>query len=99
MGYFLHSKFEVFRTSTEFLAYVENQFSMNIKTLHTDFGGEYLSTEFQAFLASMGIIHQPSCPAPPQKNGVAECKNHHLLDVVHTLLLESSVPSMFRLRL
>ncbi|RVW98402.1 Retrovirus-related Pol polyprotein from transposon TNT 1-94 [Vitis vinifera] len=72
----------VFRTFTEFLAYVDNQFSTSIKTLHTDSGGEYLSTEFQAFLASKGIIHQRSCPSTPQQNGVAERKNRHLLDVL-----------------
>ena len=93
--YFLRSKSEVFRTFTEFLAYVDNQFSTSIKTLRTDSGGEYLSTEFQAFLASKGIIHQRSCPSTPQQNGVAERKNRHLLDVVRTLLLESSIPSMF----
>ncbi|RVW72225.1 Retrovirus-related Pol polyprotein from transposon RE2 [Vitis vinifera] len=65
-----------------------------ILSIHNS-GGEYLSTEFQAFLASKGIIHQRSCPSTPQQNGVAECKNRHLLDVVRTLLLESSVPSMF----
>ncbi|KAF5469242.1 hypothetical protein F2P56_013330 [Juglans regia] len=64
-----------------FLAYVDNQFSATIKTLRTDSGGEYLSTEFQAFLASKGIIHQHSCLATPQQNGVAERKNRHLLDV------------------
>ncbi|RVX06405.1 Retrovirus-related Pol polyprotein from transposon TNT 1-94 [Vitis vinifera] len=79
--YFLRSKSEVFRTFTEFLAYVDNQFSTSIKTLRTDSGGEYLSTEFQAFLASKGIIHQRSCPSTPQQNGVAERKNRHLLDV------------------
>ncbi|RVW65300.1 Retrovirus-related Pol polyprotein from transposon TNT 1-94 [Vitis vinifera] len=93
--YFLRSKSEVFRTFTEFLAYVDNQFSTSIKTLRTDSDGEYLSTEFQAFLASKGIIHQRSCPSTPQQNGVAERKNRRLLDVVRTLLLESSVPSMF----
>ena len=60
--YFLCSKFEVYHTFTEFLVYVDNQFSTSIKTLCTDSGGEYLSTEFQAFLASKGIIHQRSCP-------------------------------------
>ncbi|RVW87675.1 hypothetical protein CK203_041171 [Vitis vinifera] len=50
-------------------------------TLRTDSGGEYLSTEFQAFLASKGIIHHRSCSSTPQQNGVAERKNRHLLDV------------------
>jgi transposase InsO family protein len=93
--YFLRSKSEVFHTFTEFFAYVANQFSAYIKTLRTDSGGEYLSTEFQAFLTSKGILHQRSCPSTPQQNGVAVRKNRHLLDVVRTLLLESSVPSMF----
>jgi len=93
--YCLHSKSEVSRIFTKFLAYVATQFSITIKTLHTDFGDEYLSIKFQAFLASNDIIHQRSYPATPQQNGVAEQKNHHLLDVVRTLLLESSVPSMF----
>jgi transposase InsO family protein len=93
--YFLRSKFEVFRIFTEFFAYVTNQFSSSIKTLRTDSGGEYLSTDFQSFLASKGILHQRSCPSTPQQNGVAERKNRHLLDVVRTLLLESSVLSMF----
>nr|CAN63642.1 hypothetical protein VITISV_038695 [Vitis vinifera] len=51
-------------------------------------------SEVFPFLASKGIIHQRSCPST-QQNGVTECKNRHLLDVVRTLLLESSVPSMF----
>ena len=72
--YFLRSKSEVFRTFTEFLAYVDNQFSISIKTLRTNSGGKYLSTEFQAFLASKGIIHQRSCLSTPQQNGVAELK-------------------------
>nr|CAN67587.1 hypothetical protein VITISV_036279 [Vitis vinifera] len=53
--YFLRSKSEVFRTFTEFLVYVDNQFSTSIKTLHTDSGGEHLSTKFQAFLASKAL--------------------------------------------
>nr|CAN77868.1 hypothetical protein VITISV_001383 [Vitis vinifera] len=53
--YFLRSKSEVFRTFTKFLAYVDNQFSTSIKSLRTDSGGEYLSTEFQAFLASKAL--------------------------------------------
>ena len=92
---FFRSKSKVFRTFTKFLAYVENQFSMNMKTIRTDSGGEYLSTEFQTFLDSKGIIHQRPCSATLQQNGVAERKNCHLLVVVRTLLLESYVPSMF----
>ncbi|CAL8153285.1 unnamed protein product [Prunus armeniaca] len=47
------------------------------------------------FLQTHVIISQRSCPSTPQQNGVAERKNRHLLDVVRTLLLESSTPSCF----
>ena len=52
-----------------------------------------MSSEFHAFLQQKGIVPQRSCPYTPQQNGVAERKNRHLLDVVCTLLLQSSVPS------
>ncbi|KAL5752825.1 hypothetical protein ACOSQ2_023332 [Xanthoceras sorbifolium] len=54
-----------------------------------------MSTSFQEFLQHHGIISQRSYPSTPQQNGVAERKNRHLLDVVRSLLLESSVPSRF----
>jgi transposase InsO family protein len=61
----------------------------------SDNGGEYISHEFQALLQQKYIISQRSCPYTPQQNGVAERKNRHLLDMVRTLLLESSVPPKF----
>ena len=54
-----------------------------------------MSNTFQNYLQQKGIISQRSCPYTPQQNGVAERKNHHLLDVVRTLLIESSVPTKF----
>ena len=54
-----------------------------------------MSNEFQVFLQSKGIISQRSCPSTPQQNGVAKRKNRHFLDVVRTLLFESSVPPCF----
>ncbi|BBG97094.1 transposable element gene [Prunus dulcis] len=64
----------------------KTQFSAHIKILRSD-NGDFLQTH--------GIISQRSCPSTPQQNGVAERKNRHLLDVVRTLLLESSTPSRF----
>ncbi|RVW64327.1 Retrovirus-related Pol polyprotein from transposon RE1 [Vitis vinifera] len=37
---------------------------------------------FDDFFQSKWIISQRSCPSTPQQNGVAERKNHHLLDVL-----------------
>jgi transposase InsO family protein len=93
--YFLRAKAEVFSVFKCFLALLETKFSARIKVLRSDSSGEYMSNEFYAFLQSKGIISQRSSPSTPQQNGVAERKNRHLLDVVRTLLLESSVPPRF----
>ena len=93
--YFLRSKSEVFQAFKTFLAYVEIQFASVVKVLRSDSGGEYTSNEFHDFLHQKGILSQRSYPYTPQQNGLAERKNRHLLDVVRTLLLESSVPPKF----
>jgi transposase InsO family protein len=93
--YFLRSKDEVFSVFKIFHAYIQTQFSAQIKILRSDNGGEYMSHLFQDFLQHHDIIFLRSCPSTPQQNGVVERKNRHLLDVVHTLLLESSTPSRF----
>jgi hypothetical protein len=91
--YFLRVKSEVLYVFQTFVAYIENQFSTGIKMLRSDSGGEYISHEFHDFLHHKGIVSHRSCPYTLQQNGVVERKNRHLLDVVCTLLLESSVPS------
>jgi len=58
------------------------------------FWGRIVSHAFQSFLQQKGILSQRLYPYTPQQNGVAERKNRHLLDV-HTLMLESSIPSRF----
>jgi len=93
--YFLRSKDEVFSVFKIFHAHIRTQFSAQIKILHFDNGGEYMSHLFQDFLQHHSIISQRSYPSTPQQNRVAERKNRHLLDVVPTLLLESSTPSCF----
>ena len=54
-----------------------------------------MSHNFQNYLQQKGILSQCSCPYTLQQHRVAEHKNRHLLDVVRTLLIESSGPSKF----
>ncbi|KAJ6978380.1 hypothetical protein NC653_026695 [Populus alba x Populus x berolinensis] len=93
--YFLRSKADVFSTFQAFVVFVEYQFSAHIKILRSNSRGEYMSKEFQEYLKNKGILSQRSCPYTPQQNVVAEHKNRVLLDVVRTLLIDSSIPTRF----
>nr|CAN62271.1 hypothetical protein VITISV_010713 [Vitis vinifera] len=73
--YFLRSKSEVFRTFTKFLAYVDNLFSTSIQTLCTDFDGEYLFTEFQAF---MSFYSSTKWSCRTQKSSSPRCGTYYL---------------------
>jgi hypothetical protein len=53
-------KSEVLEKFKEWEAAVTNQAEFKIKTLRTDNGGEYTSTEFQDFLKEKRIRHEPN---------------------------------------
>ncbi|KAL0540462.1 hypothetical protein IC582_020468 [Cucumis melo] len=65
----------------------------SIKKLLFYNGLEFQNHNFSEFLASKRIVHQNSCAYTPQQNGVAERKDHHLLEVAHSLMLSTSLPS------
>ena len=92
--YFFHSKDEVFSIFKIFHAHIQTQFSAQIKILRFDNKGEYVSFISGLFTASW---HHFSTVLPfnTSTKWVVERKNRHLLDVVRTLLLESSTPSHF----
>uniref|UniRef100_A0A2N9IQM4 Integrase catalytic domain-containing protein n=1 Tax=Fagus sylvatica TaxID=28930 RepID=A0A2N9IQM4_FAGSY len=81
--------------SAKFQAMVHTQFSLPIKTIRTDCGGEFTSNQFNQFCASKGMIHQVSCPHTPQQNGVAERKHRHLVQCALALLSQSTLPMSY----
>jgi len=46
-------------------------------------------------MKSHDILHQISCAYTPQQNGVAKCKNRHLVETTCTMLLHGDVPQRF----
>ena len=61
--------FEIFKL---FCNEVEKQTEKSIKTLRSDRGGEYLSSEFLTYLGENGILSQWTPPDTLQYNGVSE---------------------------
>ena len=82
----IKQKGDSFEKFKEFKARVENQTGKSIKTLRSDRGGEYLSTEFIHFLKEHGIASQLTPPGTPQLNGVSERRNRTLLDMVRSIM-------------
>ncbi|KAA0059996.1 putative tRNA pseudouridine synthase [Cucumis melo var. makuwa] len=86
-------KYEVPSIFQNFYHTIKTQFHTKIAILRSDNGREFQNHNLSEFLASKGIVHQTSCAYTPQQNGVAERKNRHLVEVAHSLMLSTSLPS------
>ena len=93
--YILKHKGEVFQRFREWKALVEKTSGRQIKTLRSDNGGEYTSSEFTSYLTKEGIKHELTTPHTPQQNGVAERLNRTLIEGVRSMLANSKLPHRF----
>ena len=66
-----------------------------VGTLRLDRGGEYMSLDFNAYLAECGIKHQCTVPYTPQQNGVAERKNRSLMEMARCMVKSQALPHSF----
>ncbi|CAL2259674.1 unnamed protein product [Prunus armeniaca] len=89
--YLMKHKHDVASILPEFCAMMSTQFHASVKVFRTDNGGEYVNHTLTQFFLDQGIIHQTTTPFTPQQNGVSECKNHQLLEVARSLMLDMSV--------
>ena len=74
---------------------MENHRNKKIKFLGSDRGGKYLSYEFGFHLKQCGIVSQLAPPRTPQHNGVSECCNRTLLDMVRSMMFLTDLPLLF----
>nr|GEX87847.1 retrotransposon protein, putative, Ty1-copia subclass [Tanacetum cinerariifolium] len=93
--YLLKHKHEVFETFKVFQKEVENQLGKTIKSLRSDREGEYMSQEFLDHLKDHGIIAHRTPPYTPQHNGVSERRNRTLLDMVRSMMSQTTLPKFF----
>ncbi|GJY66848.1 retrotransposon protein, putative, ty1-copia subclass [Tanacetum coccineum] len=93
--YLLKHNHEVFETFKIFQKEVENQLGKTIKSLRSDRGGEYMSQEFLDHLKDHGIIAHITPPYTPHHNGVSERRNRTLLDMVRSMMSQTTLPNSF----
>ncbi|CAN1273905.1 Retrovirus-related Pol polyprotein from transposon TNT 1-94 [Linum perenne] len=93
--FFLAKKDECFQKFVEFACQITNSLNSKIKTIRSDNGGEFSSSNFETFCSSFGMQHSFSAARTPQQNGVVERKNRVLLDLSRTMLLDHNTPKRF----
>jgi hypothetical protein len=99
--YPIHEQSKAFDKFKVFKAEVKNQHDAKIKVVRLDRGGEYyvrhtpygqVPGPFAKVLQENDIVAQYSLPSEPQQNGVAERQNHTLMDMVRSMLSNSTLP-------
>ena len=90
--YFLQTKDQAFESFCRFKAMAENQSDHRIKSLQTDGGGEYLSSQFADFLSANGIIHLVTPPYTPEANGVPERMNRTITEPARCMMKHAMAP-------
>ncbi|KAL5767184.1 hypothetical protein ACOSQ2_013967 [Xanthoceras sorbifolium] len=91
--YPLQAKSEVFSIFKQFKNMVELQFNRKIKTLQSDWGGEF--RPLSKYLADLGVIFRHPCPHTHQQNGIPERKHRHITEsglsmLAHAIFLSLS---------
>ena len=79
--YLLKEKSKAKEIFKNFNVMINTQFQNKIQIFRIDSGTKYFNSILGPYLREHGIIHQSSCIATPQQNGILERKNRHLLDV------------------
>jgi len=93
--YLLSHCYEALDVFKCFVVEVETELEWRVKTLRTDRGREYLSNLFKESCEEKGIRRQLTIPCTPQQNGIAECKNRTLLDMVGSMMAHDNLPISF----
>ena len=93
--YFLRVKFYVVTVLKSFIQMVKTQFYHYVKNVRSDNGCKFFNIECKDLFASLGIVHQCSCPHTPQENGLVERKHRHVLEVTRSILFQGGWPIRF----
>ena len=66
----------------EYIAFVERQLGSSPKAIQTDNRTEYVNNGLKSWLVKQGIVLRLTAPYSPQQNGIAECCNCTLADLI-----------------
>jgi len=88
----IRSKDEASKVLKEWITCSKIETGEKTNFLRTDGGGKYMGTEFQEWLRFRGMHYEVMNAYTPQENGVAECLNRTILEMMRTMMYESDLP-------
>jgi len=91
--YPLIAKSDVYSVFHQFQTLVEHQFSLKIKSVQIDWGGE--NRKLSTFFQTVGIHHRLICPHTYEQNGIIERRHSHIVETELTLLGQCKAPFRF----
>jgi hypothetical protein len=91
----LKLKSDTFTTLSNFFAYVSTQFGRPIKAIQCNNGHEFDNSSTRIFLLSNGTQLRMLCPYTSPQNGKAERIIRLVNIVIHTLLIQVSLPGSY----
>jgi transposase InsO family protein len=86
-------KSDAFNIFLQFQKYVECFFNTQIKSVQSDWGGEYRT--ILTFFKNYGIVHCVSRPHTHQQQGSIERKHRHIVETSLSLLSHAHMPLRF----
>ena len=98
----IHDKSNSLVVFKEFKVKMELQKNKKLKVVRSNIGGEFYGRydetgwnpgPFIIYLRECSIYAQYTMSSTPQQNGIAEKRNRTLLDMVHSMLANSSFPN------
>lgn len=90
--FFISHKSQLLSKFQHFVHLVETSTGKKVQALRTNNGGEFTLKTFADFCASKGIARELPPPYTLELNGVAERRNHSLLDITRCLLIDKQLP-------
>jgi len=93
--YFMARKSETYAKFREWKAMAELQAERKLREFQSDNGGEYVDSDFGAYLKSEGIVHRTSTAYTPQQNGKAERSIRTILERAISMLRAANLSDGF----
>ncbi|KAJ0697300.1 putative RNA-directed DNA polymerase [Helianthus annuus] len=91
--YPLSQKSDVYAILTNFITMVERQFNTKLKSIQSDWGGEF--RPLATLCRNLGILHRRSCPHTSEQNGFVERRHRHVVETGLSLMAQSHLPQRF----